>query len=81
MTIHADYNPFYLSNNVALILLNDSVTMSANGIFPACIPEFEIEELKKPHRQTGLKENNCPIFFSNQTCNIQARNSEKQQGK
>lgn len=55
--------------------------MSANGIYPACIPEFEIEELKKPHRQTGLIGNNCPILFSNQKCNKQASDSEKQQGK
>lgn len=78
VTIHAEFNSLYYYNNIALVHLNGSVSMTNNGIYPACIPEFDIEELKQPHQQTGLKENNCPSTLASKGCNT--KGADKQQG-
>lgn len=80
VTIHPEFNSSYFYNDIALIHLNESVAMSSNGIYPACIPEFDIEELGKSHRQTGLKEDNCQIYYTNPKCNTEVSDPDKQQG-
>uniref|UniRef100_A0A336LLP5 CSON010170 protein n=1 Tax=Culicoides sonorensis TaxID=179676 RepID=A0A336LLP5_CULSO len=61
--IHPGYNNKNFVNDIALIKLNDSVALKNGNIHPACIPNFDIEKLGKPHRQTGKDVKNCPNFL------------------